>query len=106
MVNGGSGDVGGLAGYTTGTAAKTFTNCSVDCTVTAPKSTNGGIFFGYIAEAAITLTSCKAYGTVVLAGETNIVTSENIATLCFAECKTDTNTTIDTSSVVVVSTKQ
>lgn len=103
MVNGGSGDAGGMAGYTTGTSAKTYTNCSVDCTVTAPKANNGGIYFGYIAEADITMTDCKAYGIVSLAGTENTVKSENLSTLIFGENKN--GKTIDLSNVTVESTK-
>ena len=103
MVNGGSGDAGGMAGYTTGTDAKTYTNCSVDCTVTAPKASNGGIYFGYIAEADITMTDCKAYGVVSLAGEENTVTSENLSTLIFGESKN--SKTIDVTNVTIESTK-
>lgn len=103
MVNGGSGDVGGLAGYTTSSHEKAYTNCSVDCTVTAPKENNGGIFFGYIAEASITMTDCKAYGKVVLNGTENTVSSDTLSTLCFGENKNDT--TIDLSGVTIESTK-
>lgn len=103
MVNGGSGDAGGMAGYTTGTSAKTYTNCSVDCTVTAPKANNGGIYFGYIAEASITMTACKAYGKVSLAGSENTVTSENLSTLIFGESKN--SKTIDVTNVTIESTK-
>lgn len=103
MVNGGSGDAGGMAGYTTGTSARTYTNCSVDCTVTAPKANNGGIFFGYIAEADITMTDCKAYGIVSLAGSENTVTSENLSTLIFGESKN--SKTIDVTDVTIESTK-
>lgn len=103
MVNGGSGDVGGLAGFTSSTHNKAYTGCSVDCTVIAPKATNGGIFFGYIAEANITLTNCKAYGKVILNGSENIVSSSNIATLIFAE--NQNGKTVDTSGVTIESTK-
>ena len=104
MVNGGTGDAGGFAGYTTKIEYnKAYTNCSVDCTVTAPKANNGGIFFGYIDEANITLTSCKAYGKVVLNGTENVVSSSNIATLIFGENKN--GKTIDISGVTIESTK-
>lgn len=103
MVNGGSGDAGGMAGYTTTADAKTYTNCSVDCTVTAPKANNGGIFFGYIAEANITMTGCKAYGKVVLAGTENTVTSDNLPTLIFGE--SNNGKTIDVTNVTIESTK-
>lgn len=103
MVNGGSGDAGGMSGYTTTADAKKYTNCSVDCTVTAPKANNGGIYFGYIAEASITMTGCKAYGKVILAGTENTVTSENLSTLIFGENKN--GKTIDLSNVTVESTK-
>ncbi|MBE6193556.1 MAG: hypothetical protein E7139_06420 [Rikenellaceae bacterium] len=103
MVNGGSGDAGGMAGFTTNARDKVYTNCSVDCTVTTPKADNGGIFFGYIAEANITMTGCKAYGKVVLAGTENTVTSENLSTLIFGESKN--GKTIDVTNVTVESTK-
>ena len=103
MVNGGSGDAGGMAGFTTNARDKVYTNCSVDCTVTTPKTSNGGIFFGYIAEANITMTGCKAYGKVVLAGTENTVTSDNLPTLIFGESKN--NKTIDVTNVTIESTK-
>ena len=103
MVNGGSGDAGGMAGFTTNARDKVYTNCSVDCTVTTPKADNGGIFFGYIAEANITMTGCKAYGKVILAGSENTVTSDNLSTLIFGESKN--GKTIDVTNVTVESTK-
>lgn len=103
MVAGGSGDAGGMAGYTTSAHAKTHTGCSVDCTVTVPKENNGGIYFGYIAAAKITMTNCNVYGKVVLAGTEKTVTSDNVSELIYGEY-TEGNS-IDLSSVTVKSTK-
>ena len=100
---------GGFAGYTTGTDAsvinKSYTNCNADCTVTAPAAGCGGILFGQTASAVLSLSNCKVYGKVVLAGVETVVNSDNYTEL-LRGAAADGAAEISCSNVTIESTKQ